>query len=76
MHNWKRRSAPLAIGLILLTGCQAGTSSPSICPPIRQYDREFQDRAVAELELIPEEGALETMLLDYAALRDTLRACR
>ena len=76
MHNWKRRSAPLAIGLILLTGCAGGTSSPSVCPPIREYSSEFQARVIVELDLLPKEGAIETQLLDYAALRDQIRPCR
>ena len=73
MPNLKRRCAPLAIALSLLTGCAAATSSPSVCPPIRAYDRDFQARAAAELELLPKDGAIETQLLDYAALRDQLR---
>jgi hypothetical protein len=34
-----------------------------------------QTQAAAELELLPEASAVETLLIDYAVMRDQARAC-
>ncbi|HEX7007380.1 MAG TPA: hypothetical protein VF274_09580 [Alphaproteobacteria bacterium] len=48
----------------------------SACPPVPEYDAAFLDRVLAELELLPPGGAIETVLMDYAVMRDQARACR
>lgn len=40
-----------------------------------EYSREFQARAVDELDLLPERSAIAEMLSDYAVIREQARAC-
>lgn len=68
----------LGIATISLTGCATGVSelrTVTICPPVVEYDREFQARAAGELDLLPEKSAIAEMLSDYAVMRDQARAC-
>ncbi len=46
-----------------------------MCPPVVPYDRAFLARAAAELDMLPAGSPLETMLADYAVMRDQARAC-
>jgi len=55
------------------TGATAGSAG---CPPVRSYSDEFRKRAVAELDLLPANSAVEEMLSDYAVLRQQIRACQ
>ena len=66
-----RRLAVLAIA--------TGGSEPrivTVCPPVVEYSREFQARAVEELDVLPEGAAIAEMLSDYAVIREQARACR
>lgn len=75
---WKRQLAVLAIATSLLTGCATVDSEPSvatICPPVVDYNREFQALAAEELSLLPEGAAIGEMLSDYGVMRDQARAC-
>lgn len=68
-----------AIVASLLAGCTTDRSEPvvtTVCPPVKEYSAEFMASAADELATIPEGGAIETMLLDYSALRDQLRTCQ
>lgn len=67
---------PLAIAMILLSGCAATSSSPSVCPKIVPYGPAFQDRLVTEIQALPVGSALEAALIDYSSLRAQLRACQ
>jgi hypothetical protein len=63
----------------LLTGCATAGSEPrvvAVCPPVVEYSREFQARAIDELDLLPESSAIAEMLSDYAVMRDQARMCR
>lgn len=74
-----RRLAVLAIATSLLSGCATGGSEPrivTVCPPVVEYSREFQARAVEELDVLPEGAAIAEMLSDYAVIREQARACR
>jgi hypothetical protein len=51
-------------------------ASAAGCPPVRNYSDEFRKRAVAELDLLPANSAVEEMLTDYAVLRQQIRACQ
>ena len=76
---WKRQLAALAIASNLLSSCAAGGSEPriaTVCPPVIEYSREFQARAAAELDLLPEGSAIAEMLADYSVMRDQARSCR
>jgi len=76
---WKRRLAVLVIATSLLGGCATGSSdgrTVGACPPVVEYQREFQERAAQELTLLPDGSAVVEMLSDYAVMRDQARACR
>ena len=54
----------------------ASAGANAACPPLRTYSKEFRDRAVAELDLLPANSAVEEMLTDYAVLRQQIHACQ
>jgi hypothetical protein len=72
-----------AVALLGIGAC-AGPERPTTtasaassgCPPVRSYSDEFRKRAVAELDLLPSNSAVEEMLTDYAVLRQQVRACQ
>ncbi len=75
----RRRRAVLAIATSLLSGCATDGSERGIgtvCPPVIEYSREFQVRAVEQLAVLPEGSAIHEMLSDYAVMRDQARVCR
>ena len=64
---WKRRLAVLAIATSVLSGCATGGSdllSGAVCPPVVEYDQEFQARAAEEVVLLPDRSAIAAMLAD------------
>lgn len=71
------RAPPLlVIATLSLTACATAPSRPSIvCPPAAAYDRVFQARLADEIQRLPPGAALERAMLDYARLRDQVRAC-
>lgn len=75
---WSWRLAVLAIATSWLTGCAtAGFEANGLaaCPPVAEYRREFQARAVEELALLPDGSAVVEMMGDYAVMRDQARGC-
>lgn len=69
----------LGIALTLLSACATGSSDTggvAVCPPVVDYDQTFRERAAAELELLPDESAIRTLLSDYAVLRMQIRTCQ
>lgn len=75
---WKQLLAALAIITSLLSGCATSVSEPriaTVCPPVVEYAREFQARAAAEIDLLPESSAIAEMLSDYSVMRDQARSC-
>ena len=78
MSRLKQSMIVLSLGMILLTGCvQVGSEARLIgaCPPVREYDREFLDRAADEVEQLPDGSAIEEMLKDYNVMREQARVC-
>ena len=74
----KRRLAVLAIAASLPSGCgTAGSDRPAVavCPPVVDYRAKLQVQAAFELQAMPEGSAVETLLSDYAVMRDQARAC-
>lgn len=74
-----RQLAVLVIAAISLTACAtvaSDTRVTSVCPPVVEYNREFQARAADELDLLPEGSAIAEMLADYSVMRDQARACQ
>jgi hypothetical protein len=75
---WRRRLVALAIVASLPSGCETAgfeRTAVAVCPPVVDYASELQARAASELELLPEASAVETLLIDYAVMRDQARAC-
>lgn len=75
-----RRLAVLGIVTSSLTACATvgseGGGGPAVCPPVVDYDREFQARTAGELALLPEGSSVAIMLSDYAMMREQGRVCR
>jgi len=53
-----------------------GGNAAGTCPPVRAYSEDFRKRAVAEMDLLPANSAVEEMLTDYAVLRQQILGCR
>lgn len=67
----------LALVLTLLSACGTASSNPAcVCPPIKEYSREFQRKLAAEVDVAPERAAFMEVLKDYVLLRDLIRACK
>jgi hypothetical protein len=66
----------LSIGACATRDPTGGIANAAGCPPVRSYSDEFRKRAVAELDLLPANSAVEEMLTDYAVLRQQIRACQ
>lgn len=81
MHNagcWKLQRAVLVIATSLLSACATASSEADgagTCPPVMAYDAEFQARAAAEVQALPDGLAIVEMLSDYAVMREQARAC-
>ncbi len=72
----KQRRVVLVLVTIWLSGCATDASdvvSLGACPPVVEYSREFQARAVEELALLPEGSVIAEMLADYAVMREQAR---
>jgi hypothetical protein len=82
MESPGSRRAAVVILLVGLSACAArepaggAVASNAGCPPLRAYSDDFRKRAVAELDLLPTNSAVEEMLTDYAVLRQQIRACQ
>ncbi len=76
---WEPRLAVLALATIWLSGCATGGSEPriaTVCPPVIEYSREFQARAAAELDLLPEGSAIAEMLARAKTQENAARSSR
>jgi len=62
----------IALGLAL-TACE---TTPSSCPPLKDYTKAERQRAVREIEALPFDAFLRTMVDDYFLLRKQVRRCR
>ena len=76
----KLKLIALLIGTSLLSGCASTVYKTQLeiyCPPIVEYSKEFNSRLVNEIESLPPgDSNIVEALSDYAALRDTIRACK
>ena len=61
--------------LSVLSACASHTPIP-VCPPIRDYSPEFNERLATELESMPSDSATIEAIGDYIGLRDALRQCQ
>ena len=60
--------------MLWLTSC-ASTAS-DVCPPLKVYTRAFSNRLADELEALPMESTVQTVVIDYYQLRRQIEACR
>ncbi|HAX91040.1 MAG TPA: hypothetical protein DCY07_02380 [Rhodospirillaceae bacterium] len=77
MPNFVQRWTLLALALISLSACETASSNPAcVCPPIKEYSREFQERLAEEVKAALPDVNYPSALQDYATLRGQLRECR
>jgi hypothetical protein len=59
-----------------LTACATANSDPAcVCPPIKNYDVEFQRKLADEIEAASLNAAFPIALQDYALLRSLVQKC-
>jgi hypothetical protein len=62
--------------MLSLSACATAPSERAIiCLPVAAYDRASQARLADEIQRLPPGAALERAMLDYARLREQVRAC-
>lgn len=77
MPNFVQRWMLLALVLTLLNACGTASSNPAcVCPPIKEYSRDFQKRLAEEIKATKETSAIMEVLMDYAKIRDQIRICK
>ncbi len=79
MRTGTRSTIGAALALVWLGACAAPervATAANACPPVRSYTKDFRDRAIAELDLLPANSAVEEMLTDYAVLRQQIHGCQ
>lgn len=78
MPNFVQRWMLLAPALSLLTACAGASFDPAaVCPPLRDYSRDFQAKLADEVEAASADAAFPVALQDYALLRVQIRqSCR
>ena len=69
VRSWRLRRAALAIATIGSDGGGFGMR-----PPVVEYSRKFQARAVEDLRALPDGSAIGEMLSDYAVMREQARS--
>ncbi len=73
MTNSMLRTIALVLSALWLTSC-AGTVSS--CPPLVEYEEEFEEQVIAELNALEGDAVLWIVVDDYRVLRNQIRACR
>ncbi len=67
----------LALAMSLLNACTGANSSPGcVCPPIKEYSKEFQRKLAKEIKASSKDAAFPVALTDYGALRLQLDVCK
>jgi hypothetical protein len=46
------------------------------CPPIKEYDRKFQNKLADEIEAASSDAAFPVAVQDYSVLRNQLKKCQ
>lgn len=64
---------------VFLTGCATKVYEPELvvyCPPMKQYDDQFNNELADEIDQLPESSTrIPEAIGDYAYLRDRIRRC-
>ena len=62
------------LAVSLLNACSGANSSPATaCPPIKEYDRKFQNKLADEIEAALPDAAFPLAVQDYGVLRAQIR---
>ena len=70
MRNFVPRWMLPALAVSLLTACAGVNSNPATaCPPIKEYDRKFQNKLADEIEAASPDAVFPVALQDYGLLR-------
>lgn len=72
---WKPELIVLATVMILSGGCARVAFDPTTCPPVVDYSPEDQQRAAAEIEVLPGGSVVAGMMADYHVMRRQAVAC-
>lgn len=77
-ENLRLRLVSLVTVMSWLSACATVSSERTVgvCPPVGDYSRAFQARAVDVIAWLPERSAIAEMLADYIVMRGQARACR
>lgn len=62
---------------IWIASCATGPSevATSVCPPVKEYSREFQVQMADELRMLPAKSAVREAIKDYKVMRDQAHVC-
>jgi len=64
---------------VFLSGCATKVFEPELviyCPPMKQYDDQFNNELADEIDRLPESSTrIPEAIGDYAHLRDRIRRC-
>ena len=76
--NWTRARSSLLAALLLAACATPAPPTPTVkvCPAIVTYSSADQAKASAELKALPSGDILAQFIVDYAALRQQVRACQ
>lgn len=59
-----------------VSACSTTISKPVfVCPTVKEYTKEFREKAVSELDLLPVPSSIEEMIKDYSVLRKQVKIC-
>lgn len=77
VERWRPGLTGPVIAMTLLSACATAGSDRggAVCPPVVAYPAAVQERAAAEIEALPQDSAVATMMVDYHVLRQQARAC-
>lgn len=74
MRNFVQRWMLPVLAVSLLTACAGVNSNPATtCPPIKEYNRKFQNKLADEIESAPVDAAFPVVIQDYGVLRAQIR---
>lgn len=66
---------PMLLALTTLSLASCGTATSNACPPVVPYTPQIESRAADDLDRLPPESPVRTMIADYGAMRAEARVC-
>lgn len=68
------RYSLMLASLALMAACSPTITS--VCPPVQQYSKQFNQSLANEIEDLPDNSLIVRVISDYINLRDQLKICR